>query len=382
MGSDLQPVNQLRENNKTVQKTTLYGHSRADEDGRNQSAESGVSLQSLSTEISSAGPLNEKHTSEQVFEVPLSTFEVLQHEDQSNTTQEIPHTSGTKAAISPLESAKVNSRREKSQMNAMGAYLSLKSRPPSPRGPVCGQSSIASLQQQVMWDSPGWAEATTFTDTGVRSSQVVYDSSTAARGVTSLTEIRRFSLPPRSLADHLLDCYWERVHLFYPWFHYPTFDAAYKRLWLGISVENENTDLPRVGLGGRDCSAELFHCALNTIFALGCEFSPSVSSGDAQPAHEFMEKVHELLQIRLIDDGLAAVQTLLLVTIYLQSTQHLLRCWGIAGLAVRMAQGIGLHLEANQSGFTVMEIEMRRRVWHGCTLMERYTMSVPRARTD
>ncbi|KAK5051017.1 hypothetical protein LTR84_003576 [Exophiala bonariae] len=313
--------------------------------------------------------LDAGHMEQHPFDVSLSTETTSQREEQLATEQKALEHSRARAVISQSVSAKPCSMEEKSLMNAMGAFLSLKSRPQTPKGLVYGQSSIASLQQQVLWDSPRLANPRTLA--GRPSRQGVYEKTTAARSGTSLNDLRRFSLPARALADHLLDSCYGMVHLFYPWFHYPTFDAAYKDLWLGTSADNSNAELPRVGLGGRDCPEELFHCALNTIFALGCEFSPSVPLGDAQPVYEFMGKVYELLQIKLLDNGLAAIQTLLLVTIYLQSTQYLMRCWGIAGLALRMAQGMGLDLDANNSGYTVLEVEMRRRAWHGCVLMDR-----------
>ena len=180
-----------------------------------------------------------------------------------------------------------------------------------------------------------------------------------------------FSLPSRTLADQLLDQYWSGVHLFYPWIHAKSFLRAYERLWLGNHAE-ENRGLPRVGLGGKDCSQTVFYCALNAILALGCEFSECTYDDREHLTTGFMDRVHELLQIDLLDNGdLAIVQTLLLVAIYLQSTQHPLRCWGVASLAYRMALGIGLHLNYSDSKYTVLEVEMRRRAWHGCMLMDR-----------
>ncbi|GKZ44353.1 hypothetical protein AbraIFM66951_006242 [Aspergillus brasiliensis] len=85
-----------------------------------------------------------------------------------------------------------------------------------------------------------------------------------------------FALPPRTLADHLVRCFFDHVYTLYPFFHRPAFEAAYRNLWL---AEDEPkiplTDL-RIGLGSAAESGPrsiAFHAALNCIFALGCQFA-------------------------------------------------------------------------------------------------------------
>jgi hypothetical protein len=77
--------------------------------------------------------------------------------------------------------------------------------------------------------------------------------------------------------------------------------------------------------------------------------------------------------------GLELVQLLLLMGFYLQSTEKFSKCWNISGLAIRTAQDMGLHLNAEEAlrrGFldaepVQLDLEMRRRVWHGCVLLDR-----------
>ena len=148
-----------------------------------------------------------------------------------------------------------------------------------------------------------------------------------------------------------------------------SFLAAYNKLWLVNDGSEHEEDLPRVGLGGRNCTRSIYYCALNTIFALGCEFAGSAQNTCEDSSVGFMDHVYDLLRLDILDSGdLAVVQTLLLVAIYLQSTQHPMRCWAITGLALRIAQGIGLNLEYHC--FSSLEIEMRRRTWHGCMIMD------------
>ena len=74
----------------------------------------------------------------------------------------------------------------------------------------------------------------------------------------------------------------------------------------------------------------------------------------------------------IIDDemGIELVQLLLLMGFYLQSTERFSECWNITGLAICMAQNMGLQLnphEARRKGLltscpTQLESKIRIRV--------------------
>jgi len=72
---------------------------------------------------------------------------------------------------------------------------------------------------------------------------------------------------------------------------------------------------------------------------------------------------------------LSLVQALLILARYLQNTRLSTRCWNVVGIALRMAQGLGLHLEKDGDTTSPLEKEMRRRVWHSCTCLD--THDVP-----
>lgn len=128
-------------------------------------------------------------------------------------------------------------------------------------------------------------------------------------------------------------------------------------------------------------SDRLFYCMLNTVFSLGALFSPKINQKDrASVGHSFYERAKKPLDIDLLADGnLALVQTLLLMGQYLQSTDMSNSCWNIIGLAVRIAQCIGLHHDpqncdqgcCSAQSTDQVEIEMRRRAWTGCVLLDR-----------
>jgi hypothetical protein len=169
-----------------------------------------------------------------------------------------------------------------------------------------------------------------------------------------VNDVDALVLPPRRTADHLVDLYFRYVHTLYPWLHEPSFRTQYEHLWQG---QKEDDD-------------PLFYCILNLVLALGCQFSTlfesSIHSGDT-----FFNRAKTLLGFSIFDVGtLQVVQALLLMGSYLQSTNRPNRCWNVLGMGIRVAQGLGLHIERKMGD--LVERETRRRAWWGCVLMDRY----------
>lgn len=52
---------------------------------------------------------------------------------------------------------------------------------------------------------------------------------------------------------------------------------------------------PDIGLRGRNCQPTVFRCALNALFALGCEFSDLPSDENAATALACTERMKDLL---------------------------------------------------------------------------------------
>jgi hypothetical protein len=199
-------------------------------------------------------------------------------------------------------------------------------------------------------------------------------------------QISDFDLPPRSLADHLVGCYFNRVHLLYPFLHKPTLQTAFRSLWdtgtSGDSCGNDEriSNLQDAGLGNKTDSSpqsQVFYCGINAIFALSCQFSELPISKIGEAAKTYLERAMALLlHIELLDKpSVSLVQVLLLLGLHLQSTSLSDRCWNIIGMACRMAQGLGLHIvdrEVCGNGKTrsELEVEMRRRVWYTCVMLD------------
>ncbi|PVH72451.1 hypothetical protein DL98DRAFT_502360 [Cadophora sp. DSE1049] len=184
------------------------------------------------------------------------------------------------------------------------------------------------------------------------------------------------SLPHRDLADSLLENYWTKSHTLYPFVHKPLFMRAYEDLWKPSSQllrELQDGDFGLGTAGVSDSRTLIFHCALNAIFALSCQLSETaIPDRDRESiSKEFFLRSKSLLHVDILDHGsVALVQTLLIIAQFLQSTSFPSRCWTSLGLACRIGQGLGLHVEDCNSRRDPQEVELRRRVWYGCTIMD------------
>ncbi|KAH7174147.1 fungal-specific transcription factor domain-containing protein [Fusarium flagelliforme] len=155
-----------------------------------------------------------------------------------------------------------------------------------------------------------------------------------------------YALPPRQVADKILDIYFNEVHIFYPWTHSTSFRERYESLWSpGGYPGPQSSQSGDIGLG------DLPH--------------------KESASEMFSSRMRSLLQIDVLDKGdLSHVQALLLAAQFAISSEHPIRCYNIVGLACRIAVGLGLHTEKNAHRRSNLENEIRRRVWYGCLQME------------
>lgn len=183
------------------------------------------------------------------------------------------------------------------------------------------------------------------------------------------------TLPPRVLVDKVMLTYWDKIHHLYPFVNRLVFEKAYENIW-APETAREDLDPSDVGmLGSKTCAQDdiIFHCALNSMLALGVQFMDLPSQERTRLGDLFADKARSLCQLDLFENGsLAMVQSLLLMAQYLQSTPFPSRCWNCIGMACRLAQGLGLHVESQRvhETLTPMDLEMRRRVWHGCVMLD------------
>lgn len=233
-----------------------------------------------------------------------------------------------------------------------------------------GSSTIAFVQQ---FATNGNTEAVT-TSTQSRGSAAARDAvQLDSRSSVPSPEILRERnesasvFPARRKADNFLHCYWEFIHPVFPVIHKTSFIAKYEKLWLSDDVEQQ-TDIDN------DVDEVVFTSNLNLVFALGCQFTNLIPATQKRSAaDEFYQRSRRLFVFDILDSkSITLVQMLLLTAIYLQSTPHANRCWNSVGLAVRVAQSQGLHLDyTGRKSESQLACQMRRRVWHTCVILDR-----------
>ncbi|PWY91629.1 hypothetical protein BO94DRAFT_513932 [Aspergillus sclerotioniger CBS 115572] len=251
------------------------------------------------------------------------------------------------------------SRENKNLLTAMGITPNRSISPSESQNEFFGDSSVASLLRQInvsVTSKPASA--------ATPSSPRMAEKSDSA--------VNPYDLPSRQIADYLLECYFDKFHTLYPFIHRPSFLRAYHNLWEPKAVTDVES-LTRIGFGLSDpgVQSSTFLCALNIILALGCQFSQLNHATREATSEEFFQRSQKYLSIVTMDKGdLALVQTLLLTATYLQGGESPSKCWNIIGLACRVAQGVGMHSLKADRNRSSAEIQMRRRVWHGCVMFD------------
>lgn len=193
--------------------------------------------------------------------------------------------------------------------------------------------------------------------------------------LSAYSNLAKYPLPPRAVADHLVQKYFERVYYLYPFFDREAFDSAYQCLWQSGNEAGTDPKLYHgLGLGsspGADSSSSVFHCALNAIFALGCAFSDLNVSEKPAAIYVFFKRSKCHVGIDLLDmNNVGVVQALLLIALVLQGTPFPNRCWNAVGVACRVAQGLGLHADGSHQSGESREKQVRRQTWYGCVIMD------------
>lgn len=234
---------------------------------------------------------------------------------------------------------------------------------PGPTFRVGGSSSTASFLQQLR--SAVEERAQTPRDDLDPTAQTFYHRSHKSHRGSANRRHRQALLeqlcvlPPRHRADTMIDFFWIQGIRLYPFLVKSSFTTAYQALWTGNAASTEQI---------------LIYCSLNVIFAIASQFSHDIPLEMRESTAElYFERAMQLLHLEVFSVGsLQLVQTILLMGMYLQSTDEAHRCWVLIGVAIRVAQGLRLHLPETTAGMKCQsERELARRVWHGCILMDR-----------
>jgi hypothetical protein len=186
-----------------------------------------------------------------------------------------------------------------------------------------------------------------------------------SRDTPPVTKNDGFVLPPPDFAHHLLGCFWERVYCIYPLFDRRSFQEAYETLWMPTHRAKHQTTTLNIGLGDRMSSgptSSVFICAPNTMFALGCHLTDLPIQDRETTVYQFFLRAKHHISLDMINmHFIGVVQMLLIVALFLQSTQYPRRFWNSIGTACRLALGLGFHDAQPEKSKGPLEREIHRR---------------------
>jgi hypothetical protein len=171
----------------------------------------------------------------------------------------------------------------------------------------------------------------------------------------------QFAIPPRKVADNLLALYWDYVDSAYPWLDRSLIERAYESLWIKDGEQSMNE--------------RALHCILNLMFATACvAFQGQTPLSRHQSSTVFFDRAQELMSYELMNVyNFEIIQILLLTAVYLQHQKSPQKSFRNIGMAIHIAQELGLHIpETTEAMDDSHERDLARRVWNGCVLMDRY----------
>jgi hypothetical protein len=134
---------------------------------------------------------------------------------------------------------------------------------------------------------------------------------------------------------------------------------------------------------GEDLGADenTFICTLNVVFAFATQSHESrvVSERDAS-ANTYFLRAWKLLSPETIlwePPSLQIVECLLLMSRYLQCTNNSYQTWMAVGLAIRIAQSLGIHVpKSSESGISDDQAHWQHHLWNCCVFADTYVNSM------
>lgn len=188
------------------------------------------------------------------------------------------------------------------------------------------------------------------------------DDMTALRSYLTVPSLQ--DLPRRHLARKLVDCYFADVHPVWPFL-----------------VEDDTRAELEQTYTSEDPGKPISIAKLNMMFALGCQFSPSLAeTGDpVKGASEVGTVFYRTARAFIVANAfnmcsIGILQALLLMAQYQQGTMRGKQFWLTISHATRIAQCLGLHLDSHKASLSSLDQELGRRLWWGCFSLDRYDL--------
>ncbi|SCU84692.1 LAMI_0C08504g1_1 [Lachancea mirantina] len=189
-------------------------------------------------------------------------------------------------------------------------------------------------------------------------------------------------LPPKPVALQFIQVTWEHCCVLFRFYHRPSFIQKLDDLYETDPHEYTHEHMQFLPL----CYA---------VMAVGALFSKSIQSVDQEQAssssnqflqdegYKYFIAARKLIDITNARD-LNSIQAMVMLFIFLQCSARLSTCYTYIGVAMRNALREGMHrnLSAEGHGFTLIEIEMRKRLFYTIYKMDVYVntmLGLPRS---
>jgi hypothetical protein len=299
----------------------------------------------------------------------IQELEKNQHPSDVEMLSASPHirdvmTSTT--ATSPLNGDELPSRNEgRTGVSALVAAVTGEPQYEGFQGPSSAATFMSNIRQAVNGDAQP-REVRSAVGEHFEDGERCNLPSTTEKGV-----LGDYVLPPRRVADSLLQSYWTFIHPLYPVLNRSVFTESYDALWTGSSFPLRASPLLVI-----DEATVL--CILNLALALSCQYSDEIAVGKAFTSAEvFFARARGLFRfdpVRSANVGLPHLQIMLLIAQYLQGTGRAYQAWDIVAVAIRNCHRLGFHLASTTSEELipdVVERELVKRVYHLCVMTER-----------
>lgn len=207
-------------------------------------------------------------------------------------------------------------------------------------------------------------------------------------------------LPDSSMQQHLLELYFTYVHASFPILHKSAFWESYKSMQKKDSPSSDGDGCEHESRTSRSPFTRLRHHAspllLLSMFSIAARYSAlssplpttcssSPSTRPPEPLEMWAAGDDHFSQAKvLLDRSYASsrpstVQALLLLSYRELGIGAMAQAWMYTGMAVRMAQDLGMHRSADGWSranfgrlFSDCELQERRRIWWGCVTLDAY----------
>ncbi|ORY07866.1 hypothetical protein K493DRAFT_201670, partial [Basidiobolus meristosporus CBS 931.73] len=162
------------------------------------------------------------------------------------------------------------------------------------------------------------------------------------------------ALPSPNLFAYLVDVYFLKIN--------PVFPLLHKEEFMERLNQNEQ---------------EMPYFLVNAMFSLSAALisSESILNKENLDAEGFFKKARTLLDQAYNASSIENAQGLALMSIYYHISQGGMKSWMYSGMAIRMAEDLGLHRDPDiwNIKLTTAEKETRKRTWWVCYLIDRFS---------